>query len=828
MNTHWKILVLLLSLSTMSSLVNGEQEVGEEPKSLNDATASTPAAEMSISNTPSIGYIDTPIMITVNDPSTAIQGWALDADGVEKILLRIDEKIELNVPYGLERNDVAAVHPGYPDGKNNGFALNINLNQHLVEHSQLDIFIVDKQGVETKIGSRFIVTKNRKNKWRSLFERNPQWINDPFYVLHATSAVSNGGARGLSESYSHYTSPTMHIGLRVPILYMRTTLGESKDWLFDPSFDTSKTFNDKRLVDDSLTDLMEFAVGENLSVLFTLNGGVWADAFGTAPQWDLNDHLEEDAMNCQWSQNDEVFEDDYLKGLPGSMDSPELARVLTLNTFATDVQIYKKRNLQAAGSILRQFQDEHPELFAGINLDADTYANPFFADRWHDYNPDSIRQFRQWLQGSGVYGPEGKLASYRPDATYTLDELNNLAGTEFVSWDEVDPVREKPAKNNVIVPGELEQLWLDFKSWFVDPEPPAKLSLKEIATLEVPWIRLWELFRRHLVNVHYDDLSVWLTDAGISAGDIYSSQGFSAPHHRALPFAVYLDSPVKNYDSGGMSIEGSVPSQGHLGVIIYGKSSSNNIRMETKNSLFESFYRADPDWGIVEYNTSDFRDPEVLAGYARAYRSLRDVFNYQARFVSAMAWNGSNGDFFGHPGFAAHTALRNTPMELAIKDFMVARAYLPRGALMWEFGTRRHLDYDGWRAVEGGIGGNFGSLIVKSQGGRSVLASPGLVSIEPRHNLLVLGIPHRSALEKIEVLAKDGTSLTGQLEMASLEHTAAGIEIPLDWDDAQPNQGFDIVFLHSDMSKQFQLNHAVLLPDANTSSKARYSKPLER
>ena len=123
----------------------------------------------------------------------------------------------------------------------------------------------------------------------------------------------------------------MHIGLRVPILYMRTTLGEEKDWVFNPSFDSSKTFNDKRLVDDSLTDLMDYAVSENLSVLFTLNGGVWADAFGTAPHWDLNDHLEEDPMNCQWSQNDEVFEDDLGKAIGGSVDRQLMVDFLTRN-----------------------------------------------------------------------------------------------------------------------------------------------------------------------------------------------------------------------------------------------------------------------------------------------------------------------------------------------------------------------------------------------------------------------------------------------------------------------------------------------------------------
>ena len=155
--------------------------------------------------------------------------------------------------------------------------------------------------------------------------------------------------------------------------------------------------------------------------------------------------------------------------------------------------------------------------------------------------------------------------------------------------------------------------------------------------------------------MHYDDLSVWLTEIGINSRDIYSSQGFTAPHAAALPFAVNLNSPVKNYDSGGMSVEGAVPRNGHLGAIIYGRSSANDIRMETGGSLFETFYKADPNWGIVEYNTSDYKDPERLAGYAQAYRSLRDVYNYQSRFVSAMAWNGSNGIMVGKPGFAAHT-----------------------------------------------------------------------------------------------------------------------------------------------------------------------------
>ena len=43
--------------------------------------------------------------------------------------------------------------------------------------------------------------------------------------------MSNGVASGLFQAYKSYVSPTMRIGLRVPILYMRTTLGKDKDRL---------------------------------------------------------------------------------------------------------------------------------------------------------------------------------------------------------------------------------------------------------------------------------------------------------------------------------------------------------------------------------------------------------------------------------------------------------------------------------------------------------------------------------------------------------------------------------------------------------------------
>ncbi|MEE9412767.1 MAG: hypothetical protein V3V22_06905, partial [Methylococcales bacterium] len=520
--------ILLLFLLLSSEFLT--QSISNEPAWAKTPTTSNPGSFDTLNtaiNVASIGNIDTPTSVTIDDPKSPIQGWALDMDGVAKVKLRIDGKHEIDINHGLTRNDVAQAHPGYPKANNAGFAWQKDLTKHLGAHSQIDIVVVDNNDVETVIGSRFIVISNKMNQWQSLYDRNPQWLDDPFYFLHATSAVSNGGANGLAETYEPYISPTIRIGMRVPILYMRTTLGKDKDWLFDPDFDTRKTLNEKRLVDDSLQQVIDYAVSKKLAVSFTLNGGVWADAFGTAAIWDLNDHLEEDPLNCQWSQYDEVFADDYLKGLPGSTESPELARVLTFNAFAKHVHDYKKRNLQAAGKAVRAFQQQHPELFAGISLDADTYTNPFIADRWHDYNPNTIRQFRQWLQGNGLYEPGGELESYRRLNPLDLQHLNKLAGTNFNSWDEVDPPREKPAKGNSIVPNRFTRWWLALKSRFVDIPPPIKPTLKKVANFEVPWIRQWELFRRHLVDLHYDNLSEWLTKAGIHSRDIFSSQGFT-------------------------------------------------------------------------------------------------------------------------------------------------------------------------------------------------------------------------------------------------------------------------------------------------------------
>lgn len=670
-----KRILLFFAVIACASLVAGA--LYREPSTTKRFSgAATPAA---------MGFIDYPAEELLSGASIEISGWALDPAGVARVDAVLDEQVRSPLGYGIVRDDVAAAHPGLPDSLRAGFEGSISLGQLAPGRHDLVVELTNRRGETKVVGKKTIVLQNQIRK--PLTETFPE---QRFYILMATSGLMHGGAQEIRKLYGPLESSTVRVGVRIPILYMRTTRGRTGDWVFDPEFDTSRRCGNRIIAEDSLAQVIAYAKEQQLPVLFTLNGGVWADAACDIPDWDINDTLEQNPDYCQWNEAGEVFPDDHLQHLPGSMDGPQLARALTYNVHAKEVRRYKKRNLQQAGQVIREFARQHPHLFAGINLDPDVYTNPFFESpkRWHDYNPQTIQQFREWLQGSGPYAGAGgsslpDLREYRRSDPLSLAQVNMIAGKNWRDWSEVDPPREFPRL--------LNPFW------------------------ESPWVREWERFRRHLIDLHYDELSDWLAEIGIEKRFIFSSQGFLAPQGKSMPFAIYLDSPVKNYDSGGMSIEGSVPRNGHLGAILYGDASLNHVRMEGTASLFATFRTMDPDWSVVEHNTADFRAPETLPGISAGYRSLRDMFNYGARFFSPMAWNGANGTSAGQPGFAAYTALRNTPLEDAIRDFMISHANFPRGGLLWTFGTPVHADGDGWSVSKGSARLGKGSLTLTAE-----------------------------------------------------------------------------------------------------------------
>ena len=132
----------------------------------------------------------------------------------------------------------------------------------------------------------------------------------------------------------------------------------------------------------------------------------------------------------------------------------------------------------------------------------------------------------------------------------------------------------------------------------------------------------------------------------------------------------------------------------------------------------------DPQWGVVEFNNTNLKLPKILPTYDQGYRSFRDLFNYDARMVSPMAWNGSNGLFADQPDYVAYTSWRNTLAEDAMKDFLVSHADLPRGARLWTFGSARHASDDGWTLAKGALVSGQGFLTLRFDDAEAQLVSP--------------------------------------------------------------------------------------------------------
>lgn len=662
---------------------------------------------------PIVGWVDEPVSESTVADRLVTSGWALGAVGMKGVDIIVDGERHA-ASYGSSRPDVAAHEPRYPNGTASGFTFSGDFAdrppvRHLVEYVG-----VDAAGNTKSFARKSLIPPRALAMWRPLLDELPSLAREPFWVLMMMSAINTGAAAEVDTRYKEYESRTMRVGMAVPILYLRTTRGRSGDWVFDPAFDTTRKCEKRPVAEDNLGTVIEYAERKRVPVQFILNGGIWADSSCETPEWDLTDHLEEDPANCQWTQSNEVFPDNYLKGLAGSLDSPELARSLTYHVYAKNIRAYKKRNLQAAARIIAKFARKHPDLFVGVVLDSDTYMNPFFYQRQiFDYNPGMIRQFRDWLRGTGVYAGDGgdaapDLRRYRRAHPLTLAEVNRISRRQFKSWSEVDPPRRLPGSpRDELKPGETP-FWDD------------------------PWWQEWDQFRKHVVGLHYDELSQWVHEAGIPGDRIFSAQGFIRSDAGLKPFAIRIDSHTQNYDSAGVSVEGAIPRFGHLGAVIYGEAARNEVPMEWRHTMFATFGRMDDGWAIVEYNSTDLKRPKDPPGYGVAYKTFRDAFNLGASEISAMAWNGGNGNNTGAPGYVPYTTWRNTQPEEAMMDFMVAHADVPKGSRLWTFGTPRHADDDGWSVSLGSMKRGEGFLTMQPDAGHVTLISPGDQLIRPR------------------------------------------------------------------------------------------------
>jgi hypothetical protein len=477
-----------------------------------------------------------------------------------------------------------------------------------------------------------------------------------------TASVFREGFIQMEQLKAMVGSGCVEVGIRGRVEYLRTTLGKDADYRFDPDF--SERLRDRggrEMTTESLRELLSLALRHKAPLLVTLDGGVWADSKFPAPDLDVVDFLEQDESAVQWNQHGRTEPDDALSKLPGSVESPQLARMMSLNRYNRKFLDYKKRNLQAAVAELVRFSRRHPETFVAVALDPDEYINPwFYLTQWYDYNPNTLRQYREWLFHLGPYADGGPLANSRREPKLTLDEANRLGEAAWNDISQVEPPRGP----------------IDYRN---------------------TWQQLWTQFKRRLVAQHYQDLANWIVEAGLPASRIYTAQTFI----QADVAVKTTDRATGWTDQAGVSIEGAKPANGHIGAIFYGPASRDEGKSRSGLSLIDNIRRADPYWGVCEFHPATISFPDRLPNHEESYATLLTLIDGGARFLSPM-WGSFARDQVVHPSaFRAYDSMEGTPFEYQLVWWMRAMRAMPAGSLLYPFGNALVASGDGWKPLPG-------------------------------------------------------------------------------------------------------------------------------
>lgn len=466
------------------------------------------------------------------------------------------------------------------------------------------------------------------------------------------------GFRQMMELRALAQGGCIEVGVRGRLEYLRTTRGAQADFEFDSAFPENLRARHGGMTGESLNELLQTALKFKAPLLITLDGGVWADAKFSAPDLDIVDYLEQDPRTVQWNQWGRPEADDALRNLPGATESPQLARMMSLNRYNSQFLSYKKRNLQAAVRDIVRFTRAHPQTYIAVSLDPDLYINPwFYLSQWYDYNPDTLRQYREWLFHLGPYADGGELAFSRHEPKLTLAEANKWGKAKWSSVEQVDPPRGV----------------IDYRD---------------------PWQQLWTQFKRHLVARHYDDLAAWVVAAGLAPDRIYSGQTFIQ-----TDVAVGITDTATGWtDQAGVSIAGAKPRLGHIGAILYGPASRNQGLTRNGTSLIDNIRLIDPRWAVGEFHPATIAFPEKLPTHEESYATLSTLLNGGAYFLSPM-WGSFVGDRVVRPSnFKAYDAMEGTAYEFQLVWWLRATQGLSPGSFFYPFGNEIVTSADGWTA----------------------------------------------------------------------------------------------------------------------------------
>lgn len=396
----------------------------------------------------------------------------------------------------------------------------------------------------------------------------PTAYNAVFHILPIDEKPSK--ARGLSldgprmddlkaRLMPNGDGPSIRVGWSTSIWYMggifptdAGSVSESKGAADDYVWDSTLRTDHK----------LALSLSRNVPVLFHMNGGHWG---GASP---LMTYLGSDNARVEWDQNNTP------KFQLAQAGNPNDHQFMCLSRKNTVYHGYKKRNLQQAITRLTSFDAANPGIVVGVSLDSETIHQDY-ANVYGDYNPLTIREWREWLTGTGIYAAGQPYAGQGRSPAYTsISDFNADMGTAFASFAAIDPPRAAA----------------DNRFW-----------------------RAWSDWQRLVLKHHLQDMSDWIVQAGMPSNWVYS--------HEIGP-AGFWDSVAEHPSIAALEDRG-------LGLTAYGADA-------TRDDLYQFAQWNSPNWGIFELNAA--AGPDTPASYADAYASVSTPWNRGAQVICPNAW----------------------------------------------------------------------------------------------------------------------------------------------------------------------------------------------
>ena len=300
-------------------------------------------------------------------------------------------------------------------------------------------------------------------------------------------------------------------------------------------------------------------------------------------------------------------------------------------------------------------------------------------NRWGDYSPFTIAEFRDYLTHRGIYAPGrerhglgypgGQRFARDPSPAVALPghpSFNRTFGTDFTTWTlrYWDPSRF-PARvpldaNGMPGVGQTGFVAGGFdapRDWPGEPHP-ASIRPEANALFWDAWSGVSVShpgFRSMLLNFWVSDHTRWLAEAGVPRDRVFSHQ---------IPGESY---GMGRLSRGASAVWTASTPHGSIGITTYFGAASDAAE-------FEKIVSLNPNWGIFEYHPHPI--DALKAPVSEYLHSLNTCIRFRAHILTPIAWPEHGKDFVVSVG----------PFATAMKQVMASLPDQP-------YYNRSYVDY---------------------------------------------------------------------------------------------------------------------------------------